>query len=136
MIYDPSGFISALKSLSANGGWEIDSGALSHMSSNDGTLSSLHPLPVPHSVTVGNGASMPVTVSGHTYIHTPCRQSFTLKDVLYVPTLIRNLLSVRKFTRDNKCSIELNPIGFSVKDLKMKAVILRCNSSGDLYIIP
>jgi hypothetical protein len=56
--------------------------------------------------------------------------------MLHVPKLVRNLLSVRKFTRDNFCSIEFDPFGFSVKDLQMKTVIFHCNSSGDLYTMP
>jgi transposase InsO family protein len=42
-------------------------------------------------------------------------------------------MSVRKFTRDNLCSIEFDPFGFSVKDLLTRTTILRSTSSGDLY---
>jgi hypothetical protein len=49
---------------------------------------------------------------------------------------MHNLLSIRKFTRDNFCSIEFDAFGFSVKDLKTRRVILRCNSEGDLYTFP
>jgi hypothetical protein len=34
------------------------------------------------------------------------------------------------------CSIEFDAFGFSVKDLKTRRVILRCNSDGDLYTFP
>ena len=40
---------------------------------------------------------------------------------------------MRQFTRDNNCSIEFDAFGFSVKDFKTKQVLLRCDSSGDLY---
>lgn len=46
---------------------------------------------------------------------------------------MKNLVSVRKFTRDDNCSVEFDPSGFSVKDLRTSQEILRCNSSGDLY---
>jgi hypothetical protein len=50
--------------------------------------------------------------------------------------IIRNLLSVRQFTRNNSCSIEFDACGFSVKDLWTRRVILRCNSDGGLYTLP
>jgi hypothetical protein len=34
---------------------------------------------------------------------------------------------------DNNVSIEIDPFGLSVKDLKTGAVLARYNSSGDLY---
>jgi histone deacetylase 1/2 len=49
---------------------------------------------------------------------------------------VKNLISIRRFTIDNLCSIEFDPFGFSVKDLRTKDVILRCSSHGDLYVFP
>jgi hypothetical protein len=121
--WDTSGLVAALNNLPVNGGWVINSGASAHMSSDDGTLSSTRALSTPHYVTVGNGASMPVSVFGHTFLHTPLGYSFVLNYVLHVPKLVHNLLSVRKFTHDNFCSIEFDPFRFSVKDLQMKTVI-------------
>jgi hypothetical protein len=48
-------------------------------------------------------------------------------------TLLKNLISIRRFTTDNNCSIEFGPFGLSVKDLQTKNVIARSNSSSDLY---
>jgi hypothetical protein len=47
--------------------------------------------------------------------------------------LIKNLISVRRLTRDNNVSIEFDPTGFSIKDLPTRAERLRCDSHGDLY---
>lgn len=52
------------------------------------------------------------------------------------PTLSKNLISVRKFSRENHVSIEFDPNGFSLKDLYTKAHLTRCNSPGDLYLFP
>jgi hypothetical protein len=46
------------------------------------------------------------------------------------------LISTRRFSIDNKCSIEFDPFGFSVKDLLTKDVIIRCNIHGELYTFP
>ena len=101
----------------------MDSGASSHMTNDDGNISLPAPLSRPHFVTVGNCHTVPISYSGHTTFRTPSGHVFKLNHVLLVPNLIRNLLSIRKFTRDNSCSIEFDAFGFSVKDL-----ILRCNS--------
>ena len=114
----------------------MDSGASSHMTNDEGNFSSHTHLPRPHSVTIGNGTTMPISSSGHTTFCAPSEQTFRLNHVLLVPHLVRNLLSIRKFTRDNLCSVEFDAFGFSVKDLKTRRVILRCNSDGDLYTFP
>ncbi|GJS49663.1 ribonuclease H-like domain-containing protein [Tanacetum coccineum] len=38
-----------------------------------------------------------------------------------------------QFTRDNNCTVEFDAFGFSVKDLLTRHILLKCNSSGDLY---
>jgi hypothetical protein len=63
----------------------------------------------------------------------PSGHVFHLKHVLLIPHLIHNLLSIRQFTCDNSWSVEFDARGFSMKDLKTRRVILRCNSEGDLY---
>jgi hypothetical protein len=49
------------------------------------------------------------------------------------PGLIKNLISVRAFTSDNWVSVEFDPFGFSIKDLLTRMVLLRCDSTGELY---
>ncbi|GJY07062.1 ribonuclease H-like domain-containing protein [Tanacetum coccineum] len=49
------------------------------------------------------------------------------------PNIIKNLISIRQFTRDNNCTIEFDAFGFSVKDFLTRHILLRCDSSGDLY---
>ena len=68
--------------------------------------------PTPTSIVVGNGSLLPVTSTGTTVIH----PSLRLNNVLVSPQLIKNLISVRQFTID-KCSVEFDPTGCSVKAL-------------------
>ena len=77
---------------------------------------------------------MPVLTRGTSILPTAVT-SFSLNNVLVAPALVHNLLSVRQFTRDNNCSIEFDASGFSVKYPLTRCVLLRCNSSGDLYTI-
>ena len=134
--WDQAGLIAALNQMAEqrNNPWVLDTGATSHMSSNDGILLSR----LSHSpsfITVGNGNSIPISCRGTSSIPI-ADYLFQLNNVLIAPHLVRNLLSVRQLTRDNNCSVEFDAFGFSIKDLKTKTVILRCNSGGDLYTIP
>ena len=134
--WDQAGLIAALNQLSVQSPspWVLDTGATSHMSSTDGIL--VTRLPNSHTfITVGNGHTIPVICRGTSFLPIGTTK-FDLKNILVAPSLVRNLLSVRQFTRDNNCSIEFDEFGFSVKDLRTRRVILRCNSRGDLYTLP
>ena len=134
--WDQAGLIAALNQMALQGAnpWVLDTGATSHMSSNDGILFSRLPH-LPSFITVGNGSSIPICSRGTSTLSL-ADHTFKLNNVLVAPQLVRNLLSVRQFTRDNNCSIEFDALGFSVKDPKTRTVILLCNSDGDLYTIP
>lgn len=81
----------------------------------------LPPTAHPHSsIVVGNGNLLPVTATGTT--HLP--PNFNLTNVLVSPDLIKNLVSVRRFTTDNNCSVEFDPFGCSVKDLPTRREIV------------
>jgi hypothetical protein len=60
--------------------------------------------------------------------------SFRMPDVLVAP-LVHNLLSIRRFTTDNSCSVEFDSSGLTVKDLATRRPLLRCDSTGPLYTI-
>jgi hypothetical protein len=111
--------------------WVADSDASNHTTFNVGNLTSVRPpLPIdPSSIVVGNGSPLLVTSVGNTTLPGP----FYLNNVLVTPDIIQNLLSVRRFTTDNWCSMEFDPFGLSVKDLSTRNMLTRCNSSGPLY---
>jgi transposase InsO family protein len=134
--WDAAGLIAALQNmqLQGNSPWVVDSDASTHMTSSDGMLTQRLP-PSISSITVGNGTSIPVMSRGHSVLPTPTT-NFALNNILVAPSIVRNLLSVRQFTRDNNCSFEFDAHGFSIKDLRTERVILRCNCDGDLYTMP
>jgi hypothetical protein len=111
--------------------WVADSSASNHTTSDAGNLTSVHPTTStdPSSIVVGNGSTLPVTSVGDSALPDP----FYLNNVLVTPDIIQNLLSVRRFTTDNWCSMEFDPFGLSVKDLSTQKVITRCNSLWPLY---
>jgi histone deacetylase 1/2 len=133
--FEQSALIGALNDLSMqgqSGPWIADSGASAHMSANQGILTSSRPVSHMAPVIVGNGSTLPISHLGHTSISSSDRP-LHLQNVLVTPNIVTNLLSVRRFTTDNLLSMEFDPFGVSVKDLRTGALLLRCNSDGDLY---
>jgi hypothetical protein len=61
---------------------------------------------------------------------------FYLNDVLLAPDLVQSLLSVRRFTTGNSCSMEFDPFSLSVKELATRRVLARYDSTGPLYTLP
>ncbi|GJW00611.1 hypothetical protein Tco_1555862 [Tanacetum coccineum] len=112
--------------------WHMDTGASSHLNFNASNLSTIFDKRLFSSVHVGDGNSIPVTNTDHSIIpsfHRPLH----LHNALVTPNIIKNLISVRQFTRDNNCTIEFDAFGFFVKDFLTCHILLRCDSSGDLY---
>ncbi|GJR82824.1 ribonuclease H-like domain-containing protein [Tanacetum coccineum] len=97
-------------------GWYMDTGATSHLASDTSKLTSVSNKSIISSILVGNGNSIPVTNTRHSMLPT-LNRPLHLHNVLVTPNIIKNLISVRQFTRDNSCSIEFDPFGFTVKDL-------------------
>ncbi|GKC41103.1 hypothetical protein Tco_1058825 [Tanacetum coccineum] len=108
--------------------WNMDTGASSHLNNSVTSLSENFNTCMYPSISVGDGHSIPVTNTGDSILPTPLK-SLHLNNVLITPHIVKNLI----FVRDNNCTIEFDAIGFSVKDFMMRRVILRCDSTRDLY---
>ncbi|GKE04126.1 hypothetical protein Tco_1396144 [Tanacetum coccineum] len=102
----------------ASGAWNFDTGASSHLNNSVNSLSENFNTCMYPFVSVGDGHSIPVTNTGHSILPTH---------------IVKNLIPVRQFVRDNNCTIEFDAFGFSVKDFLTRRVLLRCDSTGDLY---
>ncbi|GJV04842.1 ribonuclease H-like domain-containing protein [Tanacetum coccineum] len=80
----------------------------------------------------------PSTLSGQATILPHAFNTETLSDPNigaweYGLSIVKNLIFVRQFVRDNNCTIEFDAFDFSVKDFTTRRVLLRCDSTGDLY---
>ncbi|GJZ93315.1 ribonuclease H-like domain-containing protein [Tanacetum coccineum] len=116
----------------AFGNWNMDTVASSHLNDSVHYLSDILNICIYPSVAVGDGHFIPVTNSGQSVLSTPFRP-LCLNNVLITPNIVKNLIFVRQFVRDNSCTVEFDPFGFSVKDFITRRVLLRCNSTGELY---
>ncbi|GJZ59724.1 ribonuclease H-like domain-containing protein [Tanacetum coccineum] len=111
--------------------WNMDTGASSHLADNIGILTSLSNSSIYPSVYVGNG-SLYLLLIRDIACCTLLINLFTL--IIFLSQLIiKKLIYVRKFTRDNDVSVEFDAYSFSVKDYQTRMVLLRGDSTGDLY---
>ncbi|GKB15753.1 ribonuclease H-like domain-containing protein [Tanacetum coccineum] len=117
-----------------NGDWNMDTGAISHLNAFSTCLSNVFNTCLYPFVSVGDGYSIPVTNMGHSILPTS-HGDLHLRNVLITPSIVKNLIYVRQFVRDNNCTIEFDAFGFSVKDFTTRRVLLRCDSTGDLYLV-
>ncbi|GJY18806.1 ribonuclease H-like domain-containing protein [Tanacetum coccineum] len=114
------------------GAWNMDTGASSHLNISVNSFSEIFNTCMYPSVSVGDGHSIPVTNTSHSILPTPTR-SLHLNNVLITPHIVKNLISIRQFICDNNFTIEFDAFGFSIKDFLTRQVLLRCDSTGDLY---
>ncbi|GJT57119.1 ribonuclease H-like domain-containing protein [Tanacetum coccineum] len=112
--------------------WNMDTEASFHLADNTCILTSFSNSSIYSSVFVGNGNFIPVTHTGHNFLHTSSKP-LQPNHILVTPHIIKNLIYVRKFTRDNDVSIKFDSYGFSVRDYQTRRILLRCDSTGDLY---
>ncbi|GKB01495.1 ribonuclease H-like domain-containing protein, partial [Tanacetum coccineum] len=124
----PHAFIAGTLHDLASGTWNMDTGVSSHLNNLVTSLSDVFNTCIYQPVLVGDGHSIPVTNTGHSILPTSTR-SLHLNNVLITPHIVK----IRQFVCDNKCTIEFDAFGFSVKDFMTRRVILRCDSTGDLY---
>ena len=79
--------------------WIIDSGATNHMTSKSQLFHTYTPSPSNKKIAVANGSLATVAGFGDIYI----TSTLILKNVLHVPKLLVNLVSIQKLTHDLKC---------------------------------
>ncbi|PHT47016.1 hypothetical protein T459_35622 [Capsicum annuum] len=112
--------------------WYPDSGASAHMTPDPSTLTSHTPYFGSSQVMVGDGTLLPIKSIGSSTPSTTSKP-FLLKNVLYVPSLTKNLLSIQRLCADNNCFIHFTDSGSFFKDMKTGTTLLHCNNSGSLY---
>ncbi|KAG6666675.1 hypothetical protein CIPAW_01G048700 [Carya illinoinensis] len=98
-----------------NTSWHLDIGATDHMIANEGILHSLTPYQGHDGIMVGNGKVLPITHVGQAIVGSSNSQ-LLLNDVLVVPEIKKNLLSVSKLTTAYPLQFEFDGTGFVLKD--------------------
>ncbi|XP_019417294.1 PREDICTED: uncharacterized protein LOC109328330 [Lupinus angustifolius] len=107
-----------------NSSWIMDTGASHHITQDLQQLTMANTYPGSDQVLVVDGSGLHITLIGHTKIPTNTK-SLSLKQVLCVPNITTNLVSVSKLCQTNQCSVEFFSDCFIVKDLTSGQTLLQ-----------
>ncbi|KAJ9550336.1 hypothetical protein OSB04_014381 [Centaurea solstitialis] len=111
--------------------WYVDLGATDHMSSSTTSVTNPTPFSGSNKVSFGNGMTLPISHTGHTSLNGDIR----LRDVLVVPKITKNLLSVSKLTYDNCLDVLFSHPHFYIQDRKTKRVLAQGRCNHGLYVL-
>ncbi|KAJ3701404.1 hypothetical protein LUZ61_005109 [Rhynchospora tenuis] len=117
---------------SSNSAWYIDSGATTHVTSDINNLSSSQSYNGPDAVHIGNGSGLSIAHIGFAQIDTGFRP-IKLTNVLHVPEITKNLISVSQLALDNDVIIEFSPSHCFVKDQATHKMLLHGILINGLY---
>lgn len=115
--------------------WLMDSGATHHMTSDLHNLALHQPYHGDDSVLIGDGSGLSITHTG-SLSFPALNRPLSLNNVLCVPHIHKNLISVYRLCNTNKVSVEFFPAHFQVKDLYSGIPLLQGKTKGDLYEWP
>ena len=91
--------------------WLLDSGASHDVTSDISNLSLHQPYEGPDDIVIGDGTGLNITHVGKSTLST-LSHSFSLLNVLCVPSMKKNLISVSQFCKTNNAFIKLYPSSF------------------------
>ena len=114
--------------------WLADSGTFDHLTANLNSLSNQSQYKGPKQVIVGNGQSLPINHIGNNTLHTKYH-NFILKNVLYVPRIAMNLLSVHKCCLHNNCSCYFDANQIKIQDIPTGRLLYKGLSENGVYPI-
>ncbi|KAK9073175.1 hypothetical protein SSX86_007499 [Deinandra increscens subsp. villosa] len=111
--------------------WYVDSGATDHMANSPGIVSNPLACHGNNNVYFGNGTSLPISHKGHHILHNDIK----LNDILVVPNLTKNLLSVAKLTNDNNIDVIFSRNQFFLQDRSTRQVLAQGKCEDGLYVL-
>ncbi|KAG8501432.1 hypothetical protein CXB51_003747 [Gossypium anomalum] len=112
--------------------WYPDSGATNHITPDMNNLSTASPYTGMDRVSMGNGASVSIAHIGSSSMMSGSRL-LHLKNILHVPTVCKNLLSVGQFAKGNSVYFEFHPYMCFVKDIQTGTILLVGHIHKGLY---
>ena len=122
-----------------NSTWIPDSGASFHVTGESQNIHQLGHFNGPDQIFIGNGQGLPITGSSVSSFLSPLNSIVALKlnNLLHVPSLTKNLLSVSKFAQDNCVFFEFHSDHCLVKSQGTNEVLLQGVVGFDgLYCFP
>lgn len=113
--------------------WFPDSGATHHVTPDAHHLTQGAPFSGSEQVHIGNGQGLNITSVGSSQFLSPSfpNVTLTLNDLLVVPSITKNLVSVSRFAKDNNVYFEFHPSYCCVKCQVSDRVLLKGNLGSD-----
>jgi hypothetical protein len=111
--------------------WYLDTGASAHMTSAHSNLDQSTSYTGKDCVIVGNGASLPITYTGTISLFPDLK----LLDVLVVPYITKNLLSISKLTNDFPFSVTFIDNFFTIQNRQTRRVVATGRRDDSLYVL-
>ncbi|KAK4477741.1 hypothetical protein RD792_017002 [Penstemon davidsonii] len=115
--------------------WLVDSGASHHVTNDLQNLALHSNYDGNEDLQIGDGKNLAITHTGSTSLPSSS-SSFLLNDVLYVPSMKKNLVSVYKLCCTNNVSVEFSPFSFVVKDFRTGAHLMEGKPINGVYEWP
>jgi hypothetical protein len=113
--------------------WYPDTGATHHLTNNLQNLNiSSEEYSGQDQIRIGNGTGLSISHSDSASLSFS-RRKFLLKQLLHVPNMCKNLLSVRQFALDNDVFFESHSSFFTIKDRKNRLPIHHGQLKDGLY---
>ena len=103
--------------------WYPDTGANNHITPDLSALHIAHEYTSNDKLHVGDGTGLSIQHTGTAFLPSS-NGSLSLKNVLHVSRIVKNLLSVHRLSTDNHYYFEFWPSHFSIKDQVTKKVLL------------
>ncbi|KAH9769131.1 retrovirus-related pol polyprotein from transposon RE1 [Citrus sinensis] len=126
----------------ADDGWYLDSGATHHLTNNMENLHFKEDYKGTDQLIIGNGQGLSISHIGHAFLSFRASKhpythasTIALKDMLLVPTITKNLLSISKLTSDNSLSVEFCGNVCYVKDMKGQVLLQGLAEKGQVHIL-
>ena len=116
--------------------WYLDSGATHHLTNDMSNLSMAEPFTGTSKLVIGNGVGLFITHTGSAVLRIQSsinHSDLKLNNILLVPKITKNLISISKLTRDNDVVIEFTNDFCFVKDKVRNLIMLQGKVEKGLY---
>ena len=113
--------------------WYIDSGATNHVTHNASILLSYSNYTNVEKLHIGNGLGLQIQHIGSAILNTLTTQNLYLTNILHVPDITKNLLSVSRQLANNSAIIEFHKSIYFVKDKNTGITLLKGIARDGLY---
>uniref|UniRef100_A0A151UFE4 Retrovirus-related Pol polyprotein from transposon TNT 1-94 n=1 Tax=Cajanus cajan TaxID=3821 RepID=A0A151UFE4_CAJCA len=115
--------------------WYPDTGATNHITANASNMAGKSTYTGETKLKMTNGDSTSIQHIGHSYLYSSnSNKPLFLKNLLHVPSISKNLISVSQFCRDNNVKFEFTANNCCVKSQDSKHTLLEGHFTKGLYV--